>query len=450
MGSVDSFSAATLMTVESPFTNPGSEPSFYTVSELNEAVAELLAGEFGSVWLRGEVSSFTRAASGHFYLSIKDERAVVRAVMFRGRQAHCAFTPAVGDKVEVQARLGLYEPRGEFQVNIQVLRRAGRGSLHEQFELLKSKLQAEGLFDLAGKRPIERLPRAIGVITSLGAAALHDVLTTLARRAPQVPVVVYPCLVQGQSAPLALRQALAKANARQEVDTLLLVRGGGSIEDLWAFNDENLARDIASSAIPVIAGVGHESDTTIADFVADLRAPTPTAAAELCCVARGDMIAMLASQTAALHERMQRKLEQGAQRLDRLSLKLVAPSQRIAAKQHQVAMLAQRLRHASPDIATLKQRNQQGALRLARAATQALTARVHRLEQLNATLGGLSPTAPLERGFALVRDSQGQIVTRAESLQPQDALTIAFASGQAVAQVQSVSPATQTRVDKKD
>lgn len=438
------------MTVESPFTTPGSEPSFYTVSELNEAVAELLGAEFGTVWLRGEVSSFTRAASGHFYLSIKDERAVVRAVMFKGRQTHCAFTPAVGDKVDVQARLGLYEPRGEFQVNIQVLRRAGRGSLHEQFELLKSKLQAEGLFDLAGKRPIERLPRAIGVITSLGAAALHDVLTTLARRAPQVPVIVYPCLVQGQSAPLALRQALAIANARQEVDTLLLVRGGGSIEDLWAFNDENLARDIASSAIPVIAGVGHESDTTIADFVADLRAPTPTAAAELCCVARRDMIVMLANQATALQERMQRKLEQVAQRLDRLSLKLVAPSQRIAAKQHHIAMLAQRLRHASPDIAALKQRNQQGALRLARATTQALTARMHRLEQLNATLGGLSPTAPLQRGFALVRDRQGQIVTRAESLQPQDELTIAFASGQAVTQVRSINLGTQTRVVKKD
>ena len=438
------------MTVESTFTNHDPEPSFYTVSELNEAVADLLNLQLGMVWLRGEVSSFTRAASGHFYLSLKDEQAVVRAVMFRGRQAHCAFTPAIGDTVEVQARPGLYEPRGEFQLNIQVLRRAGRGSLHEQFELLKSKLQAEGLFDLAGKRAIERLPRAIGVITSLGAAALHDVLTTLARRAPQVPVFVYPCLVQGQSAPLALRQALAKANERQEVDTLLLVRGGGSIEDLWAFNDESLARDIAASAIPVIAGVGHESDTTIADFVADLRAPTPTAAAELCCMARQDMLAMVAVQVQALGQRMQRRIEMSAQRLDRLSLKLVAPSQRIAGRQHQVALLVQRLRHAVPDVGRLEQQRQQSAARLVSAATQVLSARSHRVEQAHANLRALSPTAPLQRGFALVRGPTGQLVTEARALEPEDDISIGFASGEVLARVQKVVAASQTRVAKKD
>ena len=438
------------MTVESTFTNHDAEPSFYTVSELNEAVAEILGLELGMVWLRAEVSSFTRAASGHFYLSLKDERAVVRAVMFRGRQSHCAFTPAVGDTVEVQARPGLYEPRGEFQLNIQVLRRAGRGSLHEQFELLKSKLQAEGLFDLAGKRTIERLPRAIGVITSLGAAALHDVLTTLARRAPQVPVFVYPCLVQGHSAPLALRQALAKANERQEVDTLLLVRGGGSIEDLWAFNDESLARDIAASAIPVIAGVGHESDTTIADFVADLRAPTPTAAAELSCISRQDMLAMVAGQVQALSQRMQRRIEISAQRLDRLSLKLVAPSQRIAARQHQVALLVQRMRHAVPDVDRLKQQTQQSAIRLGRVATQILNVRMHRVEQAHANLRALSPNAPLQRGFALVRRSSGRIVTEASALHPNEDVSIGFASGEVLARVQKIVPSSQTRVIKKD
>lgn len=438
------------MTVESHVKNHGLEPSVYTVSELNQAVSDLLGLEFGLVWLRGEVSSFTRAASGHFYLTLKDDQSVVRAVMFRGRQAYCAFVPAIGDVVEVQARVGLYEPRGEFQINIQALRRAGRGSLNEQFELLKAKLKAEGLFDLAGKRQVAPMPRAIGVITSLGAAALHDVLTTLARRAPHVPVIVYPTLVQGQSAPLALRQALAKANERQEVDTLLLVRGGGSLEDLWAFNDESLARDIAASLIPVIAGVGHESDTTIADFVADLRAPTPTAAAELCCVARADLQELVVSRVGVLADRMSRKLERLAQRLDRLGIKLVSPSQRIAARGHQLALLSQRLRHAAPDVARASQRAQQARERLALAWQQRANIWSRQLERLTTTLGGLSPTAPLARGFALVRSPEGRIVTDAQTLSVKDKLVIDFARGRANATVDEVAIDPETRLPAQD
>lgn len=438
------------MTAESQFKNQGSEPSIYTVSELNQAVSELLGLEFGLVWIKGEVSSFTRAASGHFYLSLKDDKAVVRAVMFRGRQAYCAFTPAVGDEVEVQARIGLYEPRGEFQVNIQALRRAGRGTLNEQFELLKAKLQAEGLFDLAGKREVASMPRAIGVITSLGAAALHDVLTTLARRAPHVPIVVYPTLVQGLTAPLAIRQALARANERQEVDTLLLVRGGGSMEDLWAFNDEGLARDIAASLIPVIAGVGHESDVTIADFVADLRAPTPTAAAELSCMARADLLDLLAARVQGLSDRFERKLERLAQRVDRMSIRLVSPKQRIAARGHQLALLTQRLRFAAPDVARARLQAQHGADRLAQAWRDRSVAWSRKLERLQTQLAGLSPTAPLARGFAIVRDAKGHIVSDAQAIAAKDKLLIDFARGRAAATVDEVYSLSETRSSTQD
>ncbi|MCD8494308.1 MAG: exodeoxyribonuclease VII large subunit [Burkholderiaceae bacterium] len=438
------------MTVESNVKNHVVQASVYSVSELNQAVSDLLGSEFGLVWLRGEVSSFTRASSGHFYFSLKDDQAVVRAVMFRGRQAYCAFMPAVGDVVEVQARVGLYEPRGEFQINIQALRRAGRGSLNDQFELLKAKLKAEGLFELAGKRQVTPMPRAIGVITSLGAAALHDVLTTLARRAPHVPVIVYPTLVQGQSAPLSLRQALAKANERQEVDTILLVRGGGSMEDLWAFNDESLARDIAASVIPVIAGVGHESDTTIADFVADLRAPTPTAAAELCCAARVDLQELVASRIGMLTDRISRKLERLAQRVDRLGIKLVSPSERIAARGHQLALLSQRLRYAAPDVARASQRAQQARDRLVLAWQQRANAWSRQLERLTAMLNGLSPMAPLARGFAIVRSSDGRIVTDAQTLAVNDRLVIDFARGSANATVDEVLLDPETRLPVQD
>lgn len=438
------------MTIESTLKNRAIEPPIYSVSELNEAVSSLLGLEFGLVWLKGEVSSFTRASSGHFYLSLKDDRSVVRAVMFRGRQAHCAFMPAVGDEIEVQARIGLYEPRGEFQVNIQALRRAGRGSLHEQFELLKTRLQQEGLFDLANKRQITPLPQTIGVITSLGAAALHDVLTTLARRAPHVSVIVYPTLVQGQSAPLALRQALAKANERQEVDTLLLVRGGGSMEDLWAFNDESLARDIAASVIPVIAGVGHESDTTIADFVADMRAPTPTAAAELCCAARADLLGAVAVRADTLADRMARKLERLAQRVDRLSIKLISPSQRIATRGHQLALLTQRLRHARPDLARANQRAQQTSQRLVTAWQQHASQLNRQVERLDARLAALSPTAPLERGFAIVRGPDGRIVADAQVLALEDKLSIDFARGRVVSTVDEILPGLETRLPAQE
>ncbi|HEY5634531.1 MAG TPA: exodeoxyribonuclease VII large subunit, partial [Burkholderiaceae bacterium] len=268
------------MNAESAPGDRAREREVLTVTELNRAVATLLERNVPPVWVQGELSNVMRAASGHWYLTLKDDNAQVRAVMFRHRAQAIGFEPRNGDQVEVRALAGMYQPRGEFQLNVETMRRAGAGGLYQRFVQLREKLRDEGLLDAARKRALPPLPRRVGIITSAQAAALRDVLTTLARRAPQVPVVLYPTPVQGADAPRSIRAALAAAIRRAECEVLLLVRGGGSIEDLWAFNDEALAREIAASPIPVICGVGHESDFTIADFVADHRAATPTAAAQ--------------------------------------------------------------------------------------------------------------------------------------------------------------------------
>lgn len=430
------------MTVESLVTDKGAAPNIFTVSELNERVADALMSEFGEIWLTGEVSTFTKASSGHLYMTLKDQSASVRAVMFRTRIAHCEFQPSVGDQIQIRAKVGLYEPRGEFQLNIQMLRRAGRGTLHEQFLLLKNRLQSEGLFDLANKRSLASQPSSIGVITSLGAAALHDVLTTLARRAPHVRVIVYPALVQGQAAPRELRLALAAANQRQEVETILLVRGGGSLEDLWAFNDEGLARDIAASTLPVIVGVGHESDVSIADFVADVRAPTPTAAAELACMPLQTMFERLGSVAIDLKQVMTRKLERHAQQLDRLSYGLVSPVQRLTQRRQALALLVKRLEHRLPDVERLKDRVQQRSATLDRAMAQKLESGRHRLAMQQARLDVLGPSATLARGFAIVRGPAGTILTDAQQVQPTQSVSIHLAKGLVNATVTNTSGET--------
>ncbi|MFJ0735755.1 exodeoxyribonuclease VII large subunit, partial [Bordetella bronchiseptica] len=359
------------MTIGLSVTNDVFARDILTVAQLNQAVGQLLERSIPSLWVRGEISNFTQAASGHWYFTLKDSRAAVRTVMFRSRAAQVGFVPRPGDQVEVRARVSLYEPRGDYQLQADGMRRAGVGNLYEAFLRLKAQLQDEGLFDPQRKRQPARLPRAIGVVTSLHAAALRDVLSALARRAPQVPVIIYPAPVQGADAAARLAARVAQANQRAEVDTLLLVRGGGSIEDLWSFNDEALAREVAASDIPVISGVGHETDFTIVDFVADLRAPTPTAAAELACVPRGDLLAALRHTAERLARAQQRRLDQAAQRLDRAAAMLTSPAQRLAHQQerlntlrHRLAsawrgpqgrrvarldMLAQRLAHRRPD-----------------------------------------------------------------------------------------------------
>lgn len=261
-------------------------PEILAVSDLLRRVTSALERQFPLLRVRGEISNLSLASSGHVYFSLKDRQAQMRCVMFRAKAHNLAFRPKEGDLVDVLAQLSVYEPRGDLQLQIEQMRPAGQGDLQLQFLRLKQKLQAEGLFDQARKRTPAALPKAIGVITSLQAAALRDVLATLAQRMPSMPVVIYPASVQGVGAPQSLIEALRLANARCECDVLLLVRGGGSIEDLWAFNDEALARSIAASELPVIAGIGHESDVTIADFAADLRAPTPTAAAMEACPTR--------------------------------------------------------------------------------------------------------------------------------------------------------------------
>ncbi|MHB1250128.1 MAG: exodeoxyribonuclease VII large subunit, partial [Polaromonas sp.] len=262
----------------------GREPGVrvWPVGALLRAIADSLEARFNPVAVQGEILGFSRAASGHCYFSLKDEQGQARCAMFRRAACLLDFSPSDGQWVELRGRLGVYEPRGELQLVVESMRQAGQGNLFEQFLARKTKLEAEGLFDADRKRLLPLLPRAIGVVTSLGAAALHDVVSTLQRRAPHIPVVIYPASVQGGQAAGELREALLTAYRRADVDVLLLVRGGGAIEDLWAFNDEQLARVIVASPVPVVSGVGHETDFTIADFCADVRAPTPTAAAELC------------------------------------------------------------------------------------------------------------------------------------------------------------------------
>ncbi|HTN66510.1 MAG TPA: exodeoxyribonuclease VII large subunit, partial [Burkholderiaceae bacterium] len=263
-------------------------PAVLSVSALNQAVARMLERNFPLTWVAGEISNFTRASSGHWYFTLKDNAAQVRAVMFKGRAQYAGFTPREGDRVEVRALITLYAARGEFQLSVEAIRRAGVGDLYEAFIRLKEKLAAEGLFDAERKRALPRLPRVIGIVTSPQAAALRDILTTLQRRAPHVAVILYPTPVQGVGAAEKIRAAIELAAHRAECDVLLVCRGGGGIEDLWSFNDESVARALVACPMPVVCGIGHETDFTIADFAADLRAPTPTAAAEMAAVPRAD------------------------------------------------------------------------------------------------------------------------------------------------------------------
>ena len=435
----------------------GGAPVVLSVSELNARVRALVETELPLGWVAGEISNFMRAASGHCYFSLKDEAAQVRCVLFRQRAQLVDAPLANGVRVEVRAVPTLYEARGEFQLNVDFVRRAGLGSLFEAFERLKRRLEAEGLFDADRKRPLPPLPRAVGVVTSPQAAALRDVLTTLRRRMPSIPVVIYPTLVQGDGAGERIAQAIATASRRAEVDVLIVCRGGGSAEDLWAFNDERVARAIAAAPMPVISGVGHETDFTIADFVADLRAPTPTAAATAAVPDRLSLQRRIDTLSDALDRGMQRQIERRAQQLDLLSRRLVHPGERIALRRERLAHLDARLAAAwdrkaqgfvqraarasqglvaaTPDVARLRTRIDALGDRLPRAQQARFAAWTATVQRAQDSLRHLDPTAVLERGYAIVRDAQGRVVRRAASLRIGESVDIAVGEGAITADV---------------
>lgn len=412
------------------------------VAALVHAVADSLAARFGACTVQGELSGVTRAASGHCYFSLKDadgQAALVRCAMFRRAAGGLDFVPQDGQRVEVRGRLALYEPRGELQFVVEAMQRAGAGALMEQFLRLKARLEAEGLFDRQHKRALPAHPRRVGVITSLGAAALHDVATALARRAPHVGVVIYPSLVQGPEAAPALVAALQTANQRAEVDTLILCRGGGSLEDLWCFNDERVVRAVAGSRLPVVCGVGHETDVTLSDFAADLRAPTPTAAAELAAPAQRDGLDTLQALAGLMQRRVSRVLDSQAQRLDAAGLRLSRPTERLRRQQLQLRQLGHRLSLAVRQVPPLEHSRLE---RLASRARRAMTGRqaqaASRLDALAAGLHTLDPQRVLQRGYAWLADAQGRPVQSVQQLAVGEVVGAVLADGRAEVSVLAV------------
>lgn len=403
----------------------------WPVGSLLRAIADSLEARFNPVAVQGEISGFSRAASGHCYFSLKDEQGQVRCAMFRRAAGLLDFSPRDGQLVEVRGRLGVYEPRGELQMVVESMQQAGQGNLFEQFLLLKARLEAEGLFEAGRKRALPLQPRAIGVVTSLGAAALHDVVTALRRRVPHIPVVIYPASVQGAQAPEELRQALRLAAQRAEVDVLLLVRGGGAMEDLWSFNDEQLARLIVASPVPVVCGVGHETDFTIADFCADLRAPTPTAAAEMCAQPQAVWLGALALAQGRMQDGVERQLQAHNQRLDWAASRVSRPSHLVTRQQARLAGQAQRLRHALQSGIQHEKNHLKGlTLAFPQALSGAMQQQQRRLERAGLRLEPLDPKLVLQRGYAWLADMQGQAVTSARATRPGQALRATLADGE--------------------
>ena len=401
------------------------DPRLWEVGALCHAVATTLETRFNPVAVRGEISGFSKASSGHCYFALKDGSGQLRCAMFRRAASLLDFSPRDGEAVEIRGRLAVYEPRGDLQLVVESMQRAGQGALFEQFLQRKAKLESEGLFDTHRKRPIPAMPRAIGLVTSLGAAALHDVASTLQRRVPHIPVVLVPAAVQGVAAPAELAAALRTLYARAQaaapgvpiIDVILLVRGGGSIEDLWAFNDESLARAIVESPVPVITGVGHETDFTIADFCADLRAPTPTAAAELTSAPRQLWLETLNAIETQMEDAVADRIDTQSQRLDIVSGRLGRPSTRIARQQLGLSHQAQRLHYAMVSTAVKFRRTQQSLqdelpIRFGRTLAQ----RRQDLEALASRLHLLDPALVLKRGYSWLSDAEGRTVTTVRQL----------------------------------
>jgi exodeoxyribonuclease VII large subunit len=433
------------------------------VSLLVSSARLLIERHLGLAWISGEVSNHTRAASGHAYFLLKDDQAQVRCVLFRHKAQLLDFVLRDGQQVEVRAVPTIYEARGEFQLNVETVRLSGLGALYEQFAKLKARLEAAGWFAAARKRPLPAFPRAVGIVTSMGAAALSDVLTTLRRRLPALPVIVYPASVQGAGAAAEIAAAIGAANAHAGVDVLIVCRGGGSIEDLWAFNEEVVATAVFESRIPIVSGVGHETDFTICDFVADARAPTPTGAAALVAPERSTLLSRIAELAARSRLGAQRMLEISMQRLDGATRRLVHPAARLEAQRERLGLLALRLARAAGAAQAQRRRElalsgqrlthllrtppaQRAALdrtreRWQRGGTQRLAALAQRLASLALGLKHLSPQGVLERGYSIVTTEAGAVVQDASQVAVGDGVALRFARGGADARV------TRTRSD---
>jgi exodeoxyribonuclease VII large subunit len=413
-----------------------------TVSQLNRQVKTLLESGLSRLWVEGEISNLARPASGHLYFSLKDKSAQIRAAFFRQRQRGPTIGLKNGDQVLAFGRVSIYEPRGDYQLIVEQVEPAGEGALRRQFEVLKKKLEAEGLFDADRKTAPPALPERIGVITSPIGAAIRDILSVLGRRFPSIPVVIYPAAVQGDAAPAELLAALATAIRRDECDVLIIGRGGGSLEDLWAFNDEKLARAIAASPIPIISAVGHEVDFTIADFVADVRAPTPSGAAELIVPDRDDWLRAVNSFAARLVRLGQRSIEERAQTLDWLARRLLQTSpEQTLLRQHDrlrviqrrlVVAMQHRVSAGRPQLTNLWQR-------LRKSGQHTIANSVHRLELAMRGLHAVSPLATLDRGYAIIADAaSGKVLLQASDTAPGSDIRARLATGELIATVKSI------------
>lgn len=422
--------------------------NIFTVSRLNKTVRQLLEMEMGRIWISAEISNFTQPASGHWYFTLKDTNAQIRAAMFRGQNSKVTFRPQHGQQVLVRATITLYEPRGDYQLIVESMQPAGDGLLQQQFELLKQKLTSEGLFDASHKKPLPSPAKQLGVITSSTGAALHDILHILRRRDPSLPVVIYPTAVQGTEAPMQIVRAIELANRRKECDVLIVGRGGGSLEDLWAFNDERVARAIFASHIPIVSAVGHETDVTIADFIADLRAPTPSAAAELISRNKLELLRQLQSQqqrlemamdyylakksraTTQLIHRLQQqhphlRLARQQNLLSATKQRLIARFQEILqAKQQQHIQLQKRLNYYEPtsQIQALFRHQQQLIYRMRESISQQLSRQREQFAISCSRLESASPLATLSRGYSISETVSGEVLKNTKQVKKGDEL----------------------------
>ena len=450
-------------------------PAIFTVSRLNQTVRLLLEREVGQVWISGEISNFTQPASGHWYFTLKDDTAQVRCAMFRNSNRRVTFRPQHGQQVLVRASITLYEPRGEYQIIVESMQPAGEGLLQQKYEQLKAKLAAEGLFDQQSKQPLPSPAHCVGVITSKTGAALHDILHVLKRRDPSLPVVIYPTAVQGEDAPGQIVRAIALANSRKECDVLIVGRGGGSLEDLWSFNDERVARAIFASQIPIVSAVGHETDVTIADFVADLRAPTPSAAAEMVSRNQLELLRQLHSGQQRLEMAMDYYLANRTRRFTQLEHRLQQqhPQLRLARQQTVLERLRQRMTYAmdnqlkrsgqrqqrmtqrlnqhspQPRIHRAQNRVQQLEYRLAQLMSARLSATRERFGNAMTHLDAVSPLATLARGYSVTTATDGNVLKQTKQVKAGDVLTTRLVDGWVESEVKGVTAAKKTRARKK-